>query len=237
MEKAMGDEQLWCASGGLMASQSLSFAEKVRQARHLDSVLEGFSSSDEEDIPEEGLDMNADFEAALERSAKAAAKAAMAAVAAAAANPSRPISAAQASDTDSNASTRLASGCSSVPSSSGSNSLPQSASGQSVASSCGSHLSFLEGGALGPRSNLTTASSCSSPSSRGSSAAALSPSRRGGGQQLPPLRVGDNGRSSSLSDSSAQHSPLRWQQGGSSEAVRAQARATVAAAASASYMY
>ena len=236
-----------------MASQSLSFAEKVRQARQLDAVLEGFSSSDEEDMPEEGLDITADFEAALERSAKAAAKAAMAAVAAGAANPSRAFSAAQASDAASDASTRLASGSSSVPSSSGSSSQPPSVSGQSSASSCGSHLSFLGGGALAPRSNLTTASSCSSPSSSGSSAAALSPTRlvplpRRGSGQLPPLRNEENGCSASPGDScepgglrsgagasAQQRSPLRWQHGGSSEAVRAQARAAVAE--SASYMY
>lgn len=43
------ETELWSASAGLMGMSTLSFAEKVRQARQLDAVLEGFSSSDEED--------------------------------------------------------------------------------------------------------------------------------------------------------------------------------------------
>ena len=45
----MADDAMWSVSSGLMALRELTFAEKVRQARALDAVLEGFSSDDEED--------------------------------------------------------------------------------------------------------------------------------------------------------------------------------------------
>ena len=42
-------DELWGASSGLMGMRSLTFAEKVRQARQLDAVLEGYGTSEDED--------------------------------------------------------------------------------------------------------------------------------------------------------------------------------------------
>ena len=68
------DASLWGASAGVMAMQTLSFAEKVRQARQLEAVLEGFSSEDED--AEGSLDAAAESPShiALARTARAAAR-------------------------------------------------------------------------------------------------------------------------------------------------------------------
>ena len=71
-------DTMWCASGGLMSMPSLSFAEKVRQARHLDAVLEGFGSESDDENDDHFREREADVEAALSRSARAFAQSAAA---------------------------------------------------------------------------------------------------------------------------------------------------------------
>lgn len=170
------DSMLWSASGGLM-SQQFSFAEKVRQARQLDAVLEHFNTDDED---EEGSEDEGDleaaterrFEASLSRTARHAAKAA--------------VWPGSVSDAASEASTRLQSSSESCASlSTGSSSVPQSSGAGSVCSyaSCqSSGTVYSQRSSVASRSHLSSV--CSSPpSSSGSSACTGLPSPR----RLPPL--------------------------------------------------
>ena len=177
MADAEDDDSLWSVSGGLM-SQQFSFAEKVRQARNLDQILENFASSDEEDGEEDRGDLEAaterHFQSSLMRTARRAARAA--------------VWPGTASDHASDASTTLYSGseCSDT-----SNTVPQSSAGSvssyASAQSSGSYFSQRSG----LRSHLSAASSiCSSPpSSSGSfaSSAATAPPSLASPRRLPPL--------------------------------------------------
>ena len=43
-----GDDEMFCMSHGLLAAERLSFSERLRQARQLDSLLESFDDDEEE---------------------------------------------------------------------------------------------------------------------------------------------------------------------------------------------
>ena len=157
--------------------QTLSFAEKVRQARQLEAVLEGFSSEDED--AEGSLDAAAESPShiALARTARAAAKAAVGAA---------PAVVRAGDESASNASTRLESASASVPSTGSSctsileqlvarHPMPPSSSlSQSLPPPSSAASSLLAAGGPG-----------SPASSSGSSANECSPSRP---RRLPPLR-------------------------------------------------
>ena len=187
------DAAMWTASGGVMGQASFSFAEKVRQARQLDQLLEGFSSGDDD----EGDQFEGDLEAACEffENSNSILTSTVKAAAKAAASASFRRGESTLSDAASDASTRLesASGASSSVPSSSRSSLPQSSAGSSASSSlpqssAGSVSSFGSG-------VLDSISNASPPSSRGSSAvfAPLSPHRplprqqQRGPNLLPPL--------------------------------------------------
>ena len=154
------DDALWAASGGLLG-QRLSFQEKLRQAKDLEKVLDGFSTSDEED-DEDLLDhpinpaatwSATSYEATLAAAARTAAKAA-----------------AQAVSQLSHGTTAQDDGATSYASSS----LPSSSSGFS----CSSGGAFSSRGGAGSRVPTIIAgsappSSCGSMGSHGTDGASL----------------------------------------------------------------
>ena len=168
---------MWSASGGLMAMQSLSVADKVRQAKALDEILEGFSTSDEEDDGDNddaamswtAASFEASFSGQLSLTAKAAAKAAVGNPYASirSRNRSPSVSSHSMSDAASVASTRLESACSSssssyVPSTSGGSSSVSYA--ESAPPSTGCSMSSMISSAAA--SSVSGSSVCSASSAR-----------------------------------------------------------------------
>jgi hypothetical protein len=153
------EETLWNASGGLMGSRHLSAMEKIRQARALDQVLEGFATSDEEgeedddDPGSEPPDWR-EYEASLSRSA-----ATSAAVAAASFPVASTLGCCGAGDDAASvASTRLNAGGGSVPSTS-SSSLPSTTSMPSTSGSVPSTSG--SGGSLSSVASSSLSTACS----------------------------------------------------------------------------
>ena len=181
---------MWSASGGLMALQSLSVADKVRQARALDEILEGFSTSDEDD---DGYDddaaaamssFEANFAGTLSLTAKAAAKAAVGNPYASIRSrrnhsPSGSSSSNGTDDAASVASTRLESACSSssVPSTSGGSSSVSYAESAPPSTGCSmssmiSAAASSVGSSVGSVGSGGGSSVCSSSSYAGSTRSA-----------------------------------------------------------------